>query len=110
MDTDAGQPFTASLDLARMETGPDLQAERPQAIPKSESAAHGARRAVEACEQTVPREVSDHPTEAHDLRARQLVMALEQLTPAGVTQLDRPRGGVDDVSEQHRGEDSVGAM
>src|SRR4029453_9876707 len=37
-------------------------------------------------------------------------MALEQLTPAGVAQLDRPGGGVDDVSEQHRSEDSVGAM
>ena len=97
MDADAGDTFAASLDFTRMETGADLHAEGPQAIAEGERATDGTRRAVEAREQPVTREVSDRSTEALDLRPCEFVMPLEQFTPPRVTQLDGSSGGVDDV-------------
>jgi hypothetical protein len=41
VDADAGDAFPASLDLTRMETGADVQAERSQPIAEGKRATNG---------------------------------------------------------------------
>jgi hypothetical protein len=102
---------TRSLTVRDTSTSPaPASASTREAIAEGERATDGTRRAVEAREQPVTREAGDCSTEPHDLRLCKLVMPLEQFTPPRVTQLNRSSGGVDDVREQHCGEDSVGSV
>jgi len=48
-------------------------------------------------------------SEAFELGAHTLVVAVEDVSPASVPELGGPVGGIDEVSEQHCGQDPLGA-
>ena len=103
-------PMPAIPSLRRstspVETGTNFPAECPEAIAEERRAADGTGGPSKLTD-IVTGEVSDRSAEAHRLCLCQLVMPLEQFTPTRVAQLDRSSCGIDDVCQQHRGENSV---
>lgn len=96
------------LDLARVQTGADLDAQAAGAVDHRPGTADSARRPVESREEAVPRLLHFPTAERLDLRAHQRVMPREQIAPGPVSELGRAAGRVDDVGEQDRREDAIG--
>ena len=77
---------------------------------ESDAVADGGRAAdraggtIERGKEPVTRGVELATTEALELTADQRIVRLEKLTPPTVSELCRPRGGADDVGEEHSGE------
>ena len=107
MHGDAPNAAVEELALAGVETGPDLEPERPHGAPDRGRAADRTRRPVEGREEAVAGHVHLVPAEARELMPDAGVMRVEELAPAPVAELGGVRGRADDVGEEHRREDAV---
>src|ERR1700751_1124662 len=107
MDGDAADVVVAQLDLARVYTRPHLKAQAPQHVTDRHGTPDRASGSIETGEETVARGVDLTATEALELAADLRVVPAEQLLPSLVAELDRALRGVDDVGEQHGGQDPL---
>ena len=73
--------------LTRVETGPDAESEFRNRLYDRAGATHCTGRAVEAREEAVASRVDLTSAKADELLPHKRVMALDQVTPARVTQL-----------------------
>jgi len=90
-----------------MDTRTDLDAEIAHSIADRQSAADGARRAVERGEESVPRRVHLDAAMSLQLRPDERVVPLDERAPPAISQLGGLRGAVHDVGEQHGRKESV---
>ena len=70
------------LDLARMQAGPDLETERPDAVHDRERAPNGASRPVERGEEAITRRRHLTPAEASELLAHDRMVGLQEVPHA----------------------------
>src|SRR5881392_2647777 len=104
MDGDAADV----LALARVQAGANADPRSVGRLEDRASATDRARRAVERREEAVADRLDLATLEAAESLSDPALVALEQLSPALVAQLGGRARGVDDVGEQHRGEDALG--
>jgi len=107
VDSDAPRLAVDQLALAAVQPRADLQVEVADGLSDREGTADRPCRAVEGGEEAVASGVHFLTAETTELRADGLVMLLQYSAPGAVAQLDRPRGGADDVREENGREDSV---
>ena len=108
VDRHAPNVVADELDLAGVETRPDLQAEGPERIRQGQRAADGAGRAVEDGQEPVAGGADLASGVARQLIAYPGVMSVEHVGPGGVGELGGALGGAHDVREQHGREHPVG--
>src|SRR5262249_4316775 len=104
---DAAELLSDDLALARVQAGPDLEAEVAHRALDRGRAADRADRAVEGREEAVPGRVELAALKAVELRADDPMVTLDEVRPGPVAQLDSPDRRVDDVREQDRREHGV---
>jgi hypothetical protein len=85
----------------------DLQSELAHGFRDRTGTADRARRPVEARKEAIAGDVELRATEAHELASDDCVVALKQLPPGSVAELNGFRCRTHDVREENRGEDSV---
>ncbi len=107
MDREPADVVADPLDLARVQAGPDLETERPDAVHDRERTPNGASRPLERGEEAVTRGGDLAPAVASELLAHDRVVGLEEVAPGLVAEGRRPLGRLDDVGEEDRREDSV---
>src|SRR5439155_15678119 len=108
VDRQAGDLPAPALHLARVQAGPDLDAEAGYGIADGTCATDGPRRAVEGGEEAVSGRVDLHAAEPLEEPPDVRVMVLQQGPPPEVAELAGPVRGADDVGEQDRGQAPVG--
>src|SRR5438445_2189301 len=101
VDGDALHVVAGDLDLASMEATADLNVERTDRLGNGVGTTHGARRAVERGEEPVPKRSHFVAAGAREFPPHCRVMRFEQIAPALVAQLLRPRGRTHDVRKQY---------
>jgi hypothetical protein len=89
------------FDLAGVQARPDLQTDRPQFIPQGRRAANPSPGAIEGSQYAVTGRLDELALEFLDYSPGQLVVHLQQLTPAPIAQPAGLFGGPDNVSKQH---------
>src|SRR6478736_8537232 len=104
---DAADVVVAQLDLARVHTRPHLETQSPQHVADRRGASDRAGGSVEPGEEAVARRVDLTAAEALELAPDVGIVPAEQLFPSPVAELDRSLRGVDDVGEQHGGQDAL---
>src|SRR6185369_1355382 len=97
---DAADVATPELDLARVQTGADLEPERVDGGTDRQRAPDGAGRTVEGGEHAVTRHLDLGPAMAHELATHDVVVPIEEHAPGLVALPARPRGRSDDVREE----------
>ena len=97
----------AQLALARVQARAHLEPDALHVVDDRARAADRAGRPVEGREEAVARGVDLTPSEAFQISADDLVVTVEQIAPASVSELARPLGRADDVREEHRREHPV---
>src|SRR6266481_470376 len=107
VDSDALHVVAGDLDLAGMEATADLNVERTDRLGNGAGTTHGTCRAVEGGEESVPKRSHFVAAEAREFPAHRRVMRFEQIAPALVAQLLRPRGRTHDVRKQYGRKDTV---
>ena len=107
VDGNAADVVVAQLDLARVHARPHLEAQSPQHVADRRGAPDRPGGSVEPGEEAVARLVDFMAVEALKLPPDPGIVPAEQLLPPLVTELDRALRGVDDVGEQHGGQDSL---
>ena len=107
VDCNATDVITARLALAGVQAASNVDAQFRHAFSESGGAAKRTGRAVERGQEPVASVFYDATLEAGNFGAGDLIVPLEQFTPALVTELSGASGGIDDVGEQHRGQDAV---
>ena len=108
MNCDAAHFAVQQLALARVQPCAHLEAEVAHPFGDRAGAAYGPGRSVEAGEEPVARRVELASAEAHELTPDQGVVFLEQLAPAAIAEVCRPRRRADDVGEENSCEGAVG--
>jgi len=108
MDGDAPDVGAIELDLARVETGSDVEPEVANGGADRLRAADRSRRAVEDRQQAIACRDDLASTEPVELLACDGVVPIEQLLPRVITERPGSFGGADDVREEHRREHSLG--
>jgi hypothetical protein len=104
---DAADLVSHQLALAGVDARPDLDPELANAFPDRPRCADGTRRPVQGREKAVAGRVDLAATEAVELAPDARMMLADDLAPAPVAELRRARRGIDDVGEEHRGENAV---
>ena len=108
MHTDAADVVTASLQLAGVDAGPDLQVElRDRGIDRA-SARDGTGRAVERGEDPVTRRLHEAAAVRRDLFGGDGIVVVEHATPRLVADRHGLLGRSHDVGEEHRGQHPLG--
>ena len=95
------------LDLPRVQTCPDVDAERSNGLNDRTRAPDAPSRAVEAREEPVAGRVDLGAAVAREKATDDRVMPFEYVAPRSVSELGRSLGRTDDVGEQHGHEDAV---
>ncbi len=95
------------LALARVEADTHFDAELVHALADRRGAPDRPRWAVEGGEEGVTGGVELSAAEADELPPDEPVVRLDQLPPAGVAELSRPRRRANDVCEKHRRQNAV---
>ena len=108
VDRDAFHLAADELYLAGVNAGTDLEAELTDGVDRALSAGDRPRRAVAGGEETVTGAANLPAAVAGELSSDGSVVGIEQRAPAAVADLDRARRGLDDVSEEDSGENTLG--
>ena len=108
MHRDARDPGLHDVELAGVQTGPDLDAELMHALDDREGAADGASRPVEDGEKPVATSIDLAAAESRQLCSDQPVVIAYQSSPARIAEGDCPARRLHHVGEQHGCEDAVG--
>jgi hypothetical protein len=95
---DPAHVLIQELDLAGVDGGADPEPRLGQPGDELDGAANRSRRGVEGREDAVVRALDQPPAEAVDHRVRDAIVAIEQLTPAAISQSAACR--IDDVGEK----------
>ena len=95
------------LDLAGMDTGTNLDPERPHRPDDRSGAAHRAGRSVERREEPVARRVDLMTAEPREKRPHLRVVLLDDLLPQPISLCRRALRRADHVREQHGGEHPI---
>src|SRR5690348_15676970 len=101
MDGDPAQLRLDALALARVHSGPDLDAELGRARVNRLCAPDRARGAVEGRHEPVAGGVDLVSTESQELAPHGRVMILQEVAPAAVAERRRLLGRADDVGEEN---------
>ena len=108
MQSDACDVAAAHLDLAGMQSGPELDADGSHRVPDCSGTTDGAGRAVEDSYEGVASGVHLTAAKPVQLLTNKQPMLVQQPCPAVVTQACRGLGGGDDVREEYGDQDPVG--
>src|SRR5216684_3657404 len=92
VDGDALHVVAGDLNLAGMEATADLNVERTDRLGNGAGTTHGTCRAVERGEKPIAKRSHFVAAEAREFPPHRRVMRFEQIAPALVAQLLRPRG------------------
>jgi hypothetical protein len=100
----------AQLDLADVQPGANLHLDAAKLISKGDGAVDPSSGAVEGGQDPIARRLDQAATCLLDQPAGQLIMHIQQLAPAAITQLAGLLGRAHDVGEQHRRQDPGGVL
>jgi hypothetical protein len=103
----APRPVICQLHLARVQPGANLDTEVVYGFGNCAGAVDRPSRPVERCEEAVTCGVDLPAAKTYELRPDDTVMALDEVVPLAVAELDRLFGRADDVGEEHRNEHTV---
>jgi hypothetical protein len=98
---DATDVVAAMLDLAGVDAGSDLQAERPDRLLDRLRAADRSRRAIEGGQHAITGRLDLSATVPVQLTSNDSVVTVQKLRPMLVSQARSDLGGANDVGEQH---------
>lgn len=85
VDGDTSDPVAGDLDLAGVDTGTDLNPERPHASDSGGRAPDGAAGTIEYREEAVACRIDLASSETSQLRSHEHVMAFEEFSPRAIT-------------------------
>src|SRR5919108_2971558 len=105
VDRHPAEPSAHDLGLADVDTGPDLDPERPNALNDRRCTANGLGRTVEGGEEAVAGGVDLPSPEPLELGSNDPVVACQELPPPPIAHLTGDLGRAHDVREQHRDQD-----
>src|SRR5438445_2666951 len=105
MDGDAGNVTGSELYLAGMNAGSHGESKTGNRVPESACAADRSCWRVEGRERPIAHGLHDSTAVPCQFAPDQAVVLLEELAPAGVTDVGGLLGGTDEVGEQHAEED-----
>ena len=108
VDGDTGDLAVNDLALTGVQAGAYFEAELADGVDDRAGAADRTRGPVERGEEAVSCGVDLATAKPGELAAHEGVMALEQLSPGAVAELDRPVRRADDVREENGREHPVG--
>lgn len=106
-DGDASDVVASHLDLTGVDPRAHLQAQRRKRLPYGVAAADGTSGSVEGCQDPIAGALHQSPAVAFDRAPHVLVVAIQDLSPASVTEGDVLPGRADEVGEQNSGEHPV---
>src|SRR6266481_4453195 len=104
---DALHVVAGDFDLTGMEATTDFNVESTDRLDNGAGTTHGTCRAVERGEKPVPERSHFVAAEARKFPPHRRVMRFEQIAPALVAQLLRPRRRTHNVRKQYGGKDTV---
>jgi hypothetical protein len=107
VDGDSANVGTANFTFAGMQTASDVDAQLWYALNQCGAAPNCARGAIEGGKKPVASVLHYAAVKVGDLGACDLVVAFEQLPPALVAEFCDAPGRIDDVGEQHGGQNPV---
>ena len=108
VDGDAAGLSIAHLDLARVDSGADLDAKRPQRLDDCGRAGDRLGGPVERGEKSIAGSVDFAAAKSLQLRSHGAVMGRDEVAPSSVTEADGQLSRADDVGEQNGGKDTLG--
>jgi hypothetical protein len=104
---DAADIVSDELDLTGMEASSNLDAEIANGVRNGSGSADGTSRTVEDGKKAVARRLDLPASVTEQLGAHHLVMGGEQVPPLAIAEPSRLLSGLDNVGEQHGGQDPV---
>src|SRR5439155_19933145 len=107
VNCDSPQLLSDHLTLARVEPGPDLDAQPLDCLPDGRRAQDRASGPVERCKEPVSSSIDLTAAGPGQLPADEPVMVLEELGPASIAQVSSELRRVHDVGEHHRRQHAV---
>ena len=107
MYCEAADVVAAQLALPDVQPSTDLDSELGDAVEDGFSTADSSRRPVEHRQHPIAGRFHPAAAKARHLARTDLVMGVEELSPAPITGLGGKSGGVDDVGEENGREDPV---
>jgi hypothetical protein len=100
VDGEPGDLVVPELDLPGVQAGPDREPERGHAAGDRARAPDRPGRAVEGGEEAIARGVDLAPPEAPELAADEVVVSVEEVSPAAIPEGGGLLRGADDVGEE----------
>jgi hypothetical protein len=97
----------ANLDFPGVEASPNGNPKWPNAARDSLSASHGTSRSIKRCKNAIAEGFHLSSTESPKLAASQGEMRIQDRPPFRVAKGSGLLGGIDDIREEHRGQDAV---
>ena len=110
MDCDSADIVAAELTLARVEAASDAYAQFRYGLSQRGGRLNCAAGTIENGHGSVAGVPDDATAEVGDLSTGDVVVAIEQFQPVSVAEFCGTLGRVDDVGEQHRCQNPVGAV
>ena len=107
MHSDPGHVVAFNDALASVNTAADRQSQTANHVPDRAGAFDRARRTVKGCEDTIARGVHYPAAETRDFLANLLMMVVDQVAPARVSNRRDALGRLDNIDEEDGCENTV---
>src|SRR5262249_4745943 len=107
MHGDASHVVTFNYALAGVNTAANRQSQTAYDVLDHAGAFNRARRTVKGCKDTIARGVHDAATETGDFLANLLMIVVDQVTPARVSDRRSALGRLDNIDEEDGCEDTI---
>ena len=108
MDRDARNVVTSLDAFSCVNPGADRQTYGPDLMPCGHGALDRTSRTIERCQKTIAGRLHLDTAESVYLRTDDPIVAIQKSSPFFVAETLSGRGGIDDVSEEHRLQGSLG--
>ena len=103
MDRYSGQIVPTSLDLPRMESGTNVEAELDDSLAEGTGALNCPRRPVKDSEGAIPGRLDLTASKPLQMTPGKVIVSIEHFSPLSIPKLGGSLGRTHDVGEQHRG-------